>query len=200
MAAAMWIGSSARSAGSARARATASRPHRAATSAPGREGHPRSDQDADVVVDRSLARGGKTRPRNRLGSRPRRARELVATSVATSILSDAPRSSRSVDAMDALARNGRIGHPPRQVEGLVDRRVLGGSSPLRCTSAKPPPQGCSYQARTAIRAGECSRHTLVAIGAARVPTRAHSPRSRDERPPRRPWWSLRYSRSITASS
>src|SRR5262245_42065518 len=49
---------------------------------------------------------------------------LVATFLATSRSSDASRSSRIVDVMDDLARNGRIGHLPDQVEGLVrDNRV-----------------------------------------------------------------------------
>src|SRR5262245_54979261 len=57
-------------------------------------------------------------------SRTQGLRRVVATFVATSRSSDASRSSRIVDVMDDLARNGRIGHLPDQVEGQVgDNRV-----------------------------------------------------------------------------
>jgi hypothetical protein len=72
----------------------------------------------------------------------------LATFMATSRSSDASRSSRIVDVMDDLARNGRIGHLTDRVEGLVrltgcrdDRRRLDGDRSGSAMRALPYGRG-----------------------------------------------------------
>jgi hypothetical protein len=88
--------------------------------------------------------------------------------VATSRSSDASRSSRIVDVMDDLARNGRIGHLIHQVEGLVrdnrvEVRVLFGA--LR---RSPAPRGFSCPDARRRAVGHFSRQR---------PSRIDSPRT-----------------------